>query len=100
MAMTHRASVDVLRQRRRTEPVDDALLEPAEPDEEARADAAKVSALVQTLPAAQREAVYLRHFSGLSFAEIGAATRVPTFTAASRCRLGLARLRTLLGVQK
>ena len=99
LTMAHRAAVDVLRKRRRAEPVDDALLEPVAPDHDARADAARVSALVRKLPAAQREAVYLRHFAGLAFAEIGAATRVPTFTAASRCRLGLARLRKQLGVE-
>jgi len=99
LTMTHRAAVDLLRQRCRTQPVDDALLEPVAPDHEAHADAARLSALVRALPAAQREAVYLRHFAGLSFAEIGAATGVPTFTAASRCRLGLARLRKMLGVK-
>ncbi|MFI5166191.1 MAG: RNA polymerase sigma factor [Thermoanaerobaculales bacterium] len=100
LTMAHRAAIDVVRQRRRSEPVDDALLEPVVPDHASILDAARLSALVRALPAGQREAVYLRHFAGLSFAEIGAATRVPTFTAASRCRLGLARLRKLLGVEK
>jgi len=98
LTVTHRAAVDLLRCRRRTEPVDDALLEPIAPTQDAGADAARISSLVRALPAVQREAVYLRHFVGLSFAEIGAATRVPTFTAASRYRLGLARLRKKLGV--
>lgn len=48
------------------------------------------------LPRAQREALYLRYFAGLELAEIGRTTGVPKFTAASRCRLGLARLRKLL----
>jgi RNA polymerase sigma-70 factor (ECF subfamily) len=100
LAMAHRAAVDIVRRRRRSEPLEDTLLEPVAPNHEAQADAARISALVRTLPAAQREAVYLRHFSGLTFAEIGVATRVPTFTAASRCRLGLARVRKLLGVTR
>lgn len=48
------------------------------------------------LPRVQREALYLRYFAGLELAEIGRATGVPKFTAASRCRLGLKRLRRLL----
>lgn len=48
------------------------------------------------LPRVQREALYLRFFAGLELAEIGRATGVPKFTAASRCRLGLKRLRKIL----
>ena len=55
--------------------------------------------MINQLPPAQREAIYLRHFAGCSFAEIGRATGVPTFTAASRYRLGLQRLRRLVGVE-
>ena len=54
-----------------------------------------MSALAR-LPAPQREAVSLRHLAGHSFREIAAITGVPLFTAASRCRLGLARLKQLL----
>ena len=54
---------------------------------------------LRELPAPQREAIYLRHFAGCSFAEIGKATGVPTFTAASRYRLGMRRLRQLTGVE-
>jgi len=35
--------------------------------------------------------------AGCSFREIAAITGVPAFTAASRCRLALARLRRLMG---
>ena len=100
LAMAHRAALDLLRRRRRTEPVSDALLAPAAADPAAAADAERVTALLRRLPDAQREAVFLRHFAGLSFAEIGIATGVPVFTAASRYRLGLARLRGFLGVKR
>jgi RNA polymerase sigma-70 factor, ECF subfamily len=98
LAMAHSAAVDVLRRRKRTVEADDAVLEPVRPDPVAASDAARASRLVSGLPAAQREAVYLRHFAGLSFAEIGDVTGVPTFTAASRYRLGIGRLRKWMGV--
>ncbi len=98
LAMGHSAAVDILRRRKITVEADDAVLEPVRPDPVTAADAARASRLVLGLPAAQREAVYLRHFAGLSFAEIGDVTGVPTFTAASRYRLGIGRLRKLMGV--
>jgi RNA polymerase sigma-70 factor (ECF subfamily) len=99
LGMTHSAAIDILRQRRRTAEPTDALLEPAVADQEGAADASRLSALLRRLPAAQREAVWLRHFAELSFAEIGKATGVPIFTAASRYRLGIRRLRKMLGVE-
>ncbi len=98
LAMAHSAAVDLVRRRKSTVEADDAVLEPVVPDPVTAADAARASRLVSRLPAAQREAVYLRHFVGLSFGEIGSVTGVPTFTAASRYRLGIARLRALMGV--
>ncbi len=98
LAMGHSAAVDVLRRRKLTIEADDAVLEAVLPDPVSASDAARASRLVLGLPGAQREAVYLRHFAGLSFAEIGDVTGVPTFTAASRYRLGIGRLRKLMGV--
>jgi RNA polymerase sigma-70 factor (ECF subfamily) len=101
--MTHRESVDVHRRRsrRREDPLSDCpFVEPYEPSPERGLDCERVSRLLADLPAAQREAIYLRHFAGCSFAEIGRATRVPVFTAASRYRLGIRRLRILLGVER
>jgi RNA polymerase sigma-70 factor (ECF subfamily) len=49
------------------------------------------------LPAEQREVVVLHLVEGFSFREIGRATGVATFTAASRYRLALARMRRALG---
>ena len=59
-------------------------------------DARNVSLLIGTLPAKQREVLMLRHFSDCSFADIGRITGVPIFTAASRYRLAIARLRRRL----
>jgi RNA polymerase sigma-70 factor (ECF subfamily) len=101
--MTSRASVDVHRKRlrRREEPVETCLfLETPEPSPERETEARRVSRLLERLPPRQREAIYLRHFCGCSHAEIGRATGVATFTAASRYRLGIQRLRALLGVTK
>lgn len=99
LGIAHRAAIDVLRRRRRTVELDETLLDPVAADHDRAADAGRLSRLLQELPTAQREAVWLRHFAGLSFSEIGDVTEVPTFTAASRYRLGIARLRRRLGVE-
>ena len=52
---------------------------------------------LERLPEAQREVVVLHVFDGFSFREIGNITRVSTFTAGSRYRLAIERLRLLLG---
>jgi RNA polymerase sigma-70 factor (ECF subfamily) len=93
--MTRRAAVDLVRRRRDHRAHVDLVNEPhaATGDPAGAVDASRLSALLRALPAVQREALYLRHWAGLTFAEIGRATGVPTFTAVSRCRLGLARLR-------
>jgi RNA polymerase sigma-70 factor (ECF subfamily) len=98
LAMAHRAAIDLVRRRRHTVQIEDVSIEVApllvEPASVSRsAEAAEVSRWLCDLPAAQREALYLRYFDGLGFREIGTVVGVPTFTAASRCRLGLAALR-------
>jgi RNA polymerase sigma-70 factor (ECF subfamily) len=52
---------------------------------------------VRRLSVPQREVLVLHLFNGFSFREIGDIVQVPTFTAASRYRLALDRLRQLLG---
>jgi len=98
-AMVHRAAVDVHRRRSREVDVDVALLESARGEGEHRAEAARLSALVGGLPEGQRDAVYLRCYAGLSFSEIGTVTGTSLFTAASRYRLGISRLRFLVGAE-
>ncbi len=100
LAVTHNAAVDAVRRkaRRPTEPLESAAHVAAPgADPERAAAASRASNALSQLPAAQREAVLLHHVAGCSFREIGAITGVPAFTAASRCRLALARLRRLLG---
>ena len=90
--------MDVTRRRRKSEPLEECrFLEAMAGDADRQVDAGKASSLLADLPPAQREAVYLRHFADCSFAEIGQVTGVPTFTAASRYRLGIAKLRGLMG---
>jgi RNA polymerase sigma-70 factor (ECF subfamily) len=99
--MTHRASIDVHRKRarRREQPLEACrFVEAAGESPERHVDAERISGFLSTLPAPQREAVFLRYLAGCSFAEIGRATGVPTFTAASRCRLAMRRLKRLAGV--
>ena len=100
LTVAHRAAVDVVRKRRRSDPLESAadLLAPAG-DPGRGADAAHASRLLLALPPKQRETVFLRHFADLSFAEIGRVTAVPTFTAASRYRLAIRRLRGQMGVE-
>lgn len=98
MAMARSAAVDGIRSFRDDEPADDHLLEAPSDDPAAAADAGTASRHLRRLPVHQREAVYLRYFAELSFAEIGRVTGVSLFTAASRCRLGLQKLRHWMGV--
>lgn len=102
LVVTHRLAVDVVRRRRRrpSDPLDAAELVVAVADDPGRArDASRASALLAELPTTQREAVYLRHYADCTFAVIGRITGVPIFTAASRYRLGIRRLRRLLEVE-
>ncbi len=100
LAMAHSAAVDILRRRRKAVEATDDLVEPVTADPANAADASRLSRFLGALPAAQREAVWLRHFGEMTFAQIGEVTGVPAFTAASRYRLGIRRLRNLLGVRR
>ncbi len=100
LSVAHRLAVDVTRRRRRraAEPIDEhPHLEAPAFDRGRTVDAERAWRLLATLPDKQREVIYLHNHAGMSFAEIGRATGVPTFTAASRHRLGVAALRRLLG---
>jgi len=55
-----------------------------------------ISRALQLLPVEQREVMVLKVSEGLTFAEIGKLLHISPNTAASRYRLGLARLRVLL----
>ena len=55
-----------------------------------------VERALEQLPTEQREVVYLHHFAGFTFKEVGRITRCSMYTAASRYRLALGTLRTEL----
>jgi RNA polymerase sigma-70 factor, ECF subfamily len=98
LTMAHRAAVDQHR-RRRERPLDPHLAMVDPPVDPCRAaDAERASRLIQGLPPKQRTVVFLKVFAELSFAEIGRVTGVPTFTASSRYRLAIRRLRRTMGV--
>jgi RNA polymerase sigma-70 factor (ECF subfamily) len=99
MTVTNRAAIDVTRRRsrRQTELLEDcAYLTAADDDGERTLDATQVSVLLAGLPDTHRVVIYLKHFAGCTFAEIGDIVGVPKFTAASRYRNGIQKLRTLL----
>ncbi|HNX49972.1 MAG TPA: RNA polymerase sigma factor [Thermoanaerobaculaceae bacterium] len=100
LSVAHRLAVDVTRrrQRRPSEPIEDhPHLEAPASDRAREVDGQRAWELVAELSPKQREVIFLHHFEGMSHAEIGRSLGVPTFTAASRYRLGLAALRRLLG---
>jgi len=99
LTVTNRAAIDVTRRRRRqqTEILEDcAYLTVAADDCERTLDATQVSALLDGLPDTHRVVIYLKHFAGCTFTEIGDIVGVPKFTAASRYRNGIQKLRKLL----
>jgi RNA polymerase sigma-70 factor (ECF subfamily) len=99
MTVARRLAVDVVRRRKRQtaeRPEDCSFLEAPAGDAARAVDAARASKLLGCLPEAQREAIYLHHHAGCTFAAIGNIVGVPTFTAASRYRLGIAKLRRLM----
>jgi RNA polymerase sigma-70 factor, ECF subfamily len=103
LATTVNAAVDLSRRRktRAAERIGDVpFLAAPESDPGRAVDASRASRLLGALPARQRESIFLRVFAGCSFAEIGDATGVPTFTAASRYRLGIAKLRRLMETKR
>jgi RNA polymerase sigma-70 factor (ECF subfamily) len=99
MTVTNRAAIDVTRRRSRhqTEHLEDcAYLTVADDGGERNLNATQVSALLAGLPDTHRVVIYLKHFAGCTFAEIGDIVGVPKFTAASRYRNGIQKLRKLL----
>ena len=97
LAMAHTGAVDRQRARRADVRIEDApFLEAAGVDIGRAIDAKSASRALDEIPGPQRVAIYLHHFRELSFREIARITGVSTFTAASRYRLGIAKLRAML----
>jgi RNA polymerase sigma-70 factor (ECF subfamily) len=100
LGITRNVALDSVRGRgRRPEPVGDELpdrqLDPADVGElvDRRADAARVIALMQELPAPQREALVAVTLLGLSTREVSERAAVPHGTVKTRVRLALRKLR-------
>jgi len=99
LRMAHNVAVDTA-SRRRHDPLPDEApsLVTVEPVDDL-IDGRRASRLLLELPEKQREVVYLRQFAGLSFREIATVCGVSLFTAASRHRLAMNRMRKLMGVE-
>jgi RNA polymerase sigma-70 factor (ECF subfamily) len=98
LTVTNRTAIDVIRRRRRqpTEPLENcAFLTATDDDGERTLAATQVSAFLAGLPDTHRVVIYLKLFAGCTFAEIGNIVGVPKFTAASRYRNGIQKLRKL-----
>ncbi len=95
LAMVHSAAVD---QRRKpvTEELCEDILDTNAPLPSDSTFLKRVNHAMCSLSKEQRETIYLRHVEGLSLREIAAAMDTNLFTAASRCRLGLSRLKRTL----
>jgi RNA polymerase sigma-70 factor (ECF subfamily) len=63
-------------------------------------DGARVKALLDMLPAGQREVLELGYFQGLSFSEIAEALGIPIGTVKSRVSAAMVKLRADLGVKR
>ena len=89
-------SIDGLRKRRPESDVEDVVLS-VEPDMAGDADRAmamnKVRVVLGEMPAAQRSALEMAYFEGLSHSEISAKTGEPLGTVKTRIRTGLLTLR-------
>lgn len=98
--MVHYECLDLMsRQRLRAEePIDSALFVRDGADPVATAEIAEMEERLEGLDPEQRETVYLHLFEGLTFREAGKIMGVSIFTAASRYRLAIGRLRRESGV--
>jgi RNA polymerase sigma-70 factor (ECF subfamily) len=107
MSIVHNLAIDRRRGRQRRVWSDvalddvETLLETDEDDAFAvvaqSIEAERVQAVLQELPEEQRQAIVLAYFVGLTHQEIAEQTGTPLGTVKSRMRLGLRRMRTLLG---
>ncbi len=103
LSIAHHRAIDIVRRRRATSPLpeietaDAALTTPDVWPEVARAaDAAALRVALDTLPDAQRQAIELAYFSGLTQTEIASRAQIPLGTVKSRVRLGLVAMRRVL----
>jgi RNA polymerase sigma-70 factor (ECF subfamily) len=93
-------SIDLLRQRRPTEPCEDVVLESGTnlaSEVERNTMMTKVRGVLRNLPQEQQTSLELAFFQGLTHAEIAERTGDPLGTVKTRIRAGLAALRKGVG---
>jgi RNA polymerase sigma-70 factor, ECF subfamily len=102
LSIAHHRAIDIVRRRRPTSALPETDAGPAEPaltapdvwPEVARTlDRDTVAAALAGLPDAQRDAIQMAYFEGLTQVEIAERTSTPLGTVKSRVRLGLLALR-------
>ena len=102
LTLVHRRAVDLVRreERRRTEPIDEAVEfageGPAEDLVWLRYERERVQAALRRLPDQQREALELAYYGGFTQSELAERLGQPIGTIKSRMFSGLGRLRDLL----
>jgi RNA polymerase sigma-70 factor (ECF subfamily) len=104
LAIVHHRAVDAVRRRRPTTELPEREDVPPRqltvpdiwPDVAAELDRAEIAAALATLSPAQREAIELAYWGGLTQQEIAERTGAPLGTVKSRVRLGLLALRGAL----
>jgi RNA polymerase sigma-70 factor, ECF subfamily len=98
--ITRNRAIDALRKRRPERDIEDVLISVV-PDLAAEADrsraAQKVREVLGTMPAAQRSALEMAYFEGMSHSEIAGKTGEPLGTIKTRIRAGLMTLRKAFG---
>jgi RNA polymerase sigma-70 factor, ECF subfamily len=98
--MARSRAVDRLRQKvasPTSEPFDRPVLPEAESAFERDEAAARIRRALALLPAEQRAAIDLAFYGGLTYEEVADRQAIPLGTAKTRIRLGMHRLRRLLG---
>jgi RNA polymerase sigma-70 factor (ECF subfamily) len=100
LMMARSRAMDRLRQRTASptsEPPDRSVLPEAEISFERDETAARIRRALAQLPAEQRAAIDLAFYGGLTYEEVADRQAIPLGTAKTRIRLGMHRLRDLLG---